>query len=182
MTMLPKEWEQLFPNLADWFGTPSPCRKSLCGGQHCNKSWDDHLSNWLEGHGLIRLPSEGSIFMKTEGDKFLCLLNAVDDQLCFSNCDDMRRKFEAAVKKDFDVDFLRQAHWCLQACVTQNADFLIALDQSSAQRSHAIDSSQHCLLPQSQMPITSDTVPFSHLVSSPPPSKTLPTTCSKQSD
>jgi hypothetical protein len=130
ITMLPKEWEQLFPELADWFGIPLLCRKSLCGGQHCNKSWDNHLSNWLEGHGLIRLPSEGSIFMKTADEKFLCLLNAVDDQLCFSNCDDMRREFEAAVKKDFDVDFLGQAHWHLQARITQNADFSITLDQS----------------------------------------------------
>jgi hypothetical protein len=68
--------------------------------------------------------------MKTVDAKFLCLLNAVDDQLYFSNCDDMRREFEAAVKKDFDVDFLGQAHWYLQARVTQNADFSITLDQS----------------------------------------------------
>ncbi len=64
------------------------------------------------------------------GNNFLCLLNAVDDQLCFSDCDDMRRDFEAAVKKAFDVDFLGQAHWYLQARITQNTDYSITLDQS----------------------------------------------------
>ena len=130
VTTLPKEWASLFPDLAEWFGIPLLCRKSLYGGQYCNKSWDDHLSSWLADYGLIRLESEGSIFMLREGDKFLCLLNAVDDQLYFSNCDDMRRKFEAAVKADFDVDFLGQAHWYLQARITQHTDFSITLDQS----------------------------------------------------
>jgi hypothetical protein len=130
VTMLPKEWAELFPDLSEWFGIPLLCRKSLCGGQCCNKSWDDHLSSWLANYGLIRLESEGSIFMLREGNKFLCLLNAVDDQLYFSNCDDMRRKFEAAVKNDFDVDFLGQAHWYLQARITQHTDFSVTLDQS----------------------------------------------------
>jgi hypothetical protein len=130
ITMLPKEWSVLFPDLSHWFGIPLLCRKSLYGGQYCNKSWDDHLSTWLEEHGLIRLDSEGSIFMKQVKDKFLCLLNAVDDQLYFSNCEQLRRDFEAAVKKDFDVDFLGQAHWYLQARIQQHADFSITLDQS----------------------------------------------------
>jgi hypothetical protein len=130
VTMLPKEWKEFFPEHAEWFGVPLLCRESLHGGQCCNKSWDDHLATWLKGYELIRLPSEGSIFMKRDGDKFLCLLNAVDDQLCFSNCDTMRRKFETAVASAFDVDLLGQAHWCLQARITQNADFSITLDQS----------------------------------------------------
>jgi hypothetical protein len=130
ITTLPKEWSALFPDLSEWFGVPLLCRKSLYGGQHCNKSWDDHLSAWLEDYGLIRLDSEGSIFMKREKDKFLCLLNAVDDQLYFSNCEALLLDFEAAVKKDFDVDFLGQAHWYLQARIQQNADHSITLDQS----------------------------------------------------
>jgi hypothetical protein len=68
--------------------------------------------------------------MLRAGEIFLCLLNAVDDQLYFSNCDNMRQKFEAAVQADFDVDFLGQAHWYLQARITQHADFSITLDQS----------------------------------------------------
>jgi hypothetical protein len=68
--------------------------------------------------------------MKREKDKFLCLLNAVDNQPCFSNCEELRLDFKAAVKKDFDVNFLGQAHWCLQACIQQNADCSITLDNS----------------------------------------------------
>jgi hypothetical protein len=94
------------------------------------QQWDDHLSAWLEDCGLIRLDSEGSIFMKREKDKFLCPLNAVDDQPCFSNCEEPRLDFEAAVKKDSDIDFLGQAHWHLQARIQQNADCSITLDQS----------------------------------------------------
>jgi hypothetical protein len=60
----------------------------------------------------------------------LPFLNAVDDQLHFSNCEKMRRELEAAVRADFDVDFLGQAHWCLQARITQHANFSITLDQS----------------------------------------------------
>jgi hypothetical protein len=130
VTMLPKEWSQLFPDLSEWFGIPLLCLKSLYGGQYCNKSWDDHLSSWLADYGLLRLESEGSIFMLREGDKFLCLLNAVDDQLYFSNCDDMRKAFEKAVKDSFDVDFLGQAHWYLQARITQHTNYDVTLDQS----------------------------------------------------
>jgi hypothetical protein len=68
--------------------------------------------------------------MLRRGKFFLCLLNAVDDQLYFSNCEKMRLKFEAAVRADFDVEFLGQAHWYLQARITQHANFSITLDQS----------------------------------------------------
>jgi hypothetical protein len=87
ITTLPKEWSTIFPEQSEWFGMPLLCLKSLCGGQHCNKSWDDHLSSWLSHCGLIRLESEGAIFMLRRGEFFLCPLNAVDDQLCFSNCE-----------------------------------------------------------------------------------------------
>jgi hypothetical protein len=130
ITTLPKEWSTVFPEQSEWFGMPLLCLKSLHGGQCCNKSWDDHLSSWLSHYGLILLESEGAMFMLRRGEFFLCLLNAVDDQLCFSNCDKMRREFEAAVRADFDVDFLGQAHWCLQARMAQHANFFITLDQS----------------------------------------------------
>ena len=54
----------------------------------------------------------------------------MDGQLYFFNCDGLRRPFEAAAKVDFDVNFLGQAHWYLQARITQHTDFSITLDQS----------------------------------------------------
>ena len=57
-------------------------------------------------------------------------MNAVDDQLYFSTCENMRKKFEEAIAKRFDVDLLGQAHWYLQSRVTQSASFDITVDQS----------------------------------------------------
>jgi hypothetical protein len=55
---------------------------------------------------------------------------AVNDQLCFSNCNKMRVDFETAVSKMFNVELLGQARWCLQGRITQHANFSITLDQS----------------------------------------------------
>jgi hypothetical protein len=101
------------------------------GGSYANRSFDDHLANWLENdQGMRRCESEGSIWIRRDGDKFLILLNTVDDQLCFSNCDAMRKSFENAITNFFDVELLGQAHWCLQARIAQHANFDITLDQS----------------------------------------------------
>ena len=131
VTMLPIEWKELFPEYADWFGIPLLCVKSIYGGSYANRSFDIHLSQWLEDdQRLVRCLSEGSIFTRRDGDKFLILLNAVDDQLYMSNCDDMRKKFEVDISSHFDVELMGQAHWYLQARITQHANFDITLDQS----------------------------------------------------
>jgi hypothetical protein len=131
VTMLPIEWKELFPEFADRFGAPLLCVKSIYGGSHANRSFDMRLSQWLKNdQRLIRCLSEGSIFTRCDGDKFLMLLNAVDDQLCFSDCDQMRKKFEADISSNFDVELMGQAHWCLQARITQHANLDVALDQS----------------------------------------------------
>jgi hypothetical protein len=131
VTMLPVEWKELFPEYADWFGIPLLCVKSIYGGSYANRSFDIHLSTWLENdQRLMRCLSEGSIFTRRDGDKFLILLNAVDDQLYMSNCDEMRKQFETDISTNFDVELMGQAHWYLQARITQHANFDITLDQS----------------------------------------------------
>ena len=76
--------------------------------------------------------------MLHKGDKFLCLLNAVDDQLYFSNCDDLRRDFEAAVKADFDVDFLRQAVMGIVPRIPKPPDSILLNDShANCDSSHA---------------------------------------------
>jgi hypothetical protein len=131
VTILPEEWKEVFPEHAEWFGMPLPCVKSTHGGSCANRSFDDHLANWLENdQGMRRCESEGSTWIRRNGDKFLILLNAIDDQLCFSNCDVMRESFETAITNFFDVELLSQAHWCLHARVTQHANFDVTLDQS----------------------------------------------------
>lgn len=42
----------------------------------------------------------------------------------------MRKAFEAAVTKQYNVEFMGQAHWYLQARITQSANYDITIDQS----------------------------------------------------
>ena len=105
VTMLPKEWAGIFPDLAKWLGIPLLCHKSLYVGQYYNKSWENHLSSWLANYVFIWLKSEGSILTLHKGNKFLCLWNIVDDQLYFSYSDEILHDFESAVKANFDVAF-----------------------------------------------------------------------------
>ena len=39
-TMLPVEWKELFPELAEWFGKPLLLLKSLYGQTDSGKNWD----------------------------------------------------------------------------------------------------------------------------------------------
>ena len=66
VTTLQKEWVVLFPDLAEWFGIPLLCRKSLYEGQYCNKSWNDHLLSWLPKYGCFASSpkEESSCFTK----------------------------------------------------------------------------------------------------------------------
>jgi hypothetical protein len=133
ITELPSEWKELFPEYAEWFAIPLLCIKtrSIYGGSYANRSFDIHLSNWLENdQRLLRCLSEGSIFTRRDSDKFLILLNAIDDQLYMSNCDDMRKQFEKDISSKFDADLMGQAHWYLQARISQHANGDITLDQS----------------------------------------------------
>ena len=58
------------------------------------------------------------------------LINAVDDQLYFTNHAGLRKEFEEILKKQFDVELMGQAHWYLQARLTQQPNHGIILDQS----------------------------------------------------
>jgi hypothetical protein len=103
----------------------------LYGSIDASKNWDDTLSEWLiNGFGCIRCPGAGSIFIKREGSNFLFILNAVDDQLYFSNSDDFRKNYEVSVDGKFKIEMLGQAHWYLQARISQLQDYSIILDQS----------------------------------------------------
>jgi hypothetical protein len=103
------------------------CVKTICGGSCADRFFDIHLSQWLENdQRMIRCLFEGSIF----GVNFLMSLHAVNDQPFFSDCDQTRKKFEAEISSSFDVELMGQAHWCLQARITQRANFDISFDQS----------------------------------------------------
>ena len=80
--------------------------------------------------GFTRLMTDGSIYVKRDGDDFIAVLNAVDDQLYFATKPELKKWFEEATTKRFDVQLLGQAHWYLQARITQLHDYSIILDQS----------------------------------------------------
>ena len=120
-TILPAEWKEAFPDLAEWFGIPLLLLKSLYGSIDASKNWDDELSDWLTHHaGFERCPGTGSIFIFRDGPRFIYLVNAVDDQLYFSNDNALKLKFEQNLKAKFDIELMGQAHWYLQARLNQH--------------------------------------------------------------
>ena len=130
-TTLPTEWKELFPDLADWFGTPLKLLKSIYGSTDSTCKWDDTLSDFLvKDFGSTKCPSSGSINIFKKGELFMFLLNVVDDQLYFTNDDNLRKDFEKRTTYRFDAELMGQAHWYLQARLNQRHDYSIVLDQS----------------------------------------------------
>jgi Reverse transcriptase (RNA-dependent DNA polymerase) len=134
-TTFPIQWKELLenePELQKWCGVPLRLNKSLYGDRVANLAWDKTQSKWLtsEEIGFSRLPSEGSIYIKRDGNDIIVVLNAVDDQLYFSTSVKLKEWFEKATQDRFDVQMLGQATWYLQSRITQCADYSIILDQS----------------------------------------------------
>ena len=130
-TMLPAEWKEFFPDLAEWFGVPLLLLKSLYGQTDSSKNWDLDQSEWLiNDFGFKRCVGALSIYHYQKDDTFMYLINAVDDQLYFTNNENLRKEFEARLQKRFDVELMGQAHWYLQARITQEANHSIVLDQA----------------------------------------------------
>ena len=131
ITILPAEWKEFFPDLAEYFGVPLLILKSLYGQTQSMKNFDIRQSEWLvQSYGFERCPSEESIYHYHKGDYFIYMNNVVDDQLYFSNHDALRKDFEEALKNEFLVEFMGQATWYLQARIQQLANYSITLDQS----------------------------------------------------
>ena len=130
-TILPAEWKEFYPDLAEWFGTPLRLLKSIYGSTDSMRNWDDTLADFLlNDFGFQRCPSDGSIYIYKKGKSFLYLINAVDDELYFTNDEQLKAEFEKRITEKFDVKLMGQAHWYLQARLTQHANYSITLDQS----------------------------------------------------
>ena len=130
-TMLPMEWKKLFPDLAKWFGFPLLLLKSLYGQTDSSKNWDQDQSEWLiNDFGFRRCPGAMLIYIYQSEDAFMYLINVVDNQLYFTNITGLRKEFEERLKKHFDVELMGQAHWYLQARLTQQQNHCVILDQS----------------------------------------------------
>ena len=131
ITILPAEWKEFFPDLAEYFGVPLLILKSLYGQTQSMKIFDIRQSDWLvNDYGFTRCPSEESIYHYHHNGHFIYMNNVVDDQLYFSNYDPLRKDFEKKISTEFLVELMGQAHWYLQARVRQLSNFSITLDQS----------------------------------------------------
>ena len=87
--------------------------KSLYGSVDASKNWGNKKSDWLiNSYVFNRIPGAGSIYVYKKNEDFLYLINAVDDQVYFSNSDKLRKDFEDKLSKRFD-ELLGQAHWYL---------------------------------------------------------------------
>ena len=130
-TTLPSEWKELFPDLSEWFGVTLLLLKSIYGSTDSARNWDDTLSDFLiNDFGFFRCPACGSINIFRKDDTFMFLINAVDDQLYFSNNPALKADFESRIKKRFDCELMGLAHWYLQARLNQLHNNSIVLDQT----------------------------------------------------
>ena len=126
-----EEWAELLPEYMQWCNIPLRLNKSLYEYVTANKCWYDELSSWLVNvYGFARCLSEPSDFIKCKNGRKLVIVNNVVDQLYYSTFDGMRKAFEAAISKKYNVEIMGQAYWYLQACVTQSANHVITIDQS----------------------------------------------------
>ena len=128
--MLPSEWAELFPEYAEWFGTPLVLRKSAYGINSAGRLWAEELFAWYTAYGFVQSENDPALFIYRKGDDWVILLSYVDDSAYFCSSDSMRKKFETAMSEAFAVTLLGQLHWFLQARITQNSMFDVTLDQS----------------------------------------------------
>ena len=107
LTTLPKEWKELYPDLAEWFGIPLLLLKLIYGSTDSARNWDDTLAHFLlQDFGFERCPRARSIYVLKKTNNFIFLLNAVDDELYFSNSNNLQRDFENRVTKRFDAELI----------------------------------------------------------------------------
>ena len=94
LTTLPKEWKELYPDLAEWFGIPLLLLKLIYGSTDSARNWDDTLAHFLlQDFGFERCPRARSIYVLKKTNNFIFLLNAVDDELYSSNNSNLCQDF-----------------------------------------------------------------------------------------
>jgi len=127
---LPAEWAEHFPEFAEWLGVPLLLRKSAYGIDEAGRLWAETLFAWFVEFGFVQSVVEPSLFYYRQGDEWINLLSYSDDTLFTCSSDTIRLAFEKAMCTRFDCKLMGQAHWFLQARITQHASFDITLDQS----------------------------------------------------
>jgi Reverse transcriptase (RNA-dependent DNA polymerase) len=112
------------------FGISLLLLTALYGLAPSGRLWAEEVFSWLISVGFVPLQSQPAILVLRCPRGFIKLALYIDDTMYHSNKDSLRREFERNVKQRFDCELLGQAHWFLQARITQHADFRITIDQS----------------------------------------------------
>jgi Reverse transcriptase (RNA-dependent DNA polymerase) len=128
--ILPKEYAIHFPDLSKWFGVPLVLLKSAYGISSAGRLWAEELFGWYIEFGFTQSTVKPSLFKYKKGNDWMILLSYCDDSAYFASSDEMRKKFEKAMRQRFNCKLLGQLHWFLQARITQDAAYNITIDQS----------------------------------------------------
>ena len=95
--------------------------------------FDDDLKDLMKSYGLIPSQIEPSIYIKKTWDDWLKLLNYIDDQLYFGSSDNDEKRFEQAVRKEFDMDPKGDVDWYLSMSIQR------------LEKDYIIDQTRYCL-------------------------------------
>ena len=104
--ILDKEYGHFCPKLAGHFSRPLKLNKCLYGADFSGKSRYETLDSYLvQTLKFTRSRVDGCLYILREGDKWLKLINYVDDALYYSNNEDFRLSFEKSLKKNLTCHY-----------------------------------------------------------------------------
>jgi hypothetical protein len=127
---IPAVFGVLFPEYSKYCGIPLRLAMSIYGMTLSGKYWYLDLLEFLLSLNFKPSKNIPCLFMLIGKKGKLFLLNYVDDMLYFGTHTEEVLWFENALKGQFNLEFLGQAHWYLATRINQLANFDIELDQS----------------------------------------------------
>ena len=108
-----------------YFGRPVRPEKCLYGDGFSGKSWcETHVQFLTKDLGFIRSSVEGYLYIYNDNTKWIKLINYVDDSLCYSNDDELRKKFEKRHSKKFHLSLVGEAKSYLGMRMVQKKKYI----------------------------------------------------------
>jgi hypothetical protein len=128
---IPKIFGILFPEYANYCGTPVRLQKPMYGTTLSGKYWYLELTVYLVEIGFTASKSVPCLFVKITCDgNNIFVLNYVDDMLYYGTCAKEVTEFEELLQRRFNLELMGQAHWYLATRINQLANYDVELDQS----------------------------------------------------
>ena len=130
---MPASWGKVLPKFSPYFGRPLLLKRALYGLTSAGRLFSQDLYEWLIYEYHFRMSDVDTallVYRDQRSGHYIKLIQYCDDLLYQSSSMALKADFEKKLAQRFQCDLLGQAHWFLQARVTQHADFSITLDQS----------------------------------------------------